>query len=221
LIHFILKDDHNFLYFIFNCRFHESWNLHCNITSYIESKDYDSVIEIGENAFILLKRNLDDSIICSNDQSLPTFLRAYKAGSVLTRVLWLAVDGYQKLKKYQAASDHIHFLLKQNIYLTQYRGRWHERLVINQKQYLKTPLRQRQLTLENALKDQHVLDSHKLNISERLEKLMEEIQRPPKKKSKTTKNDETETERDFVTSTIELFRLHQIVPTRTIEGEKL
>lgn len=182
-------------------------------------------MKLGENAFALLQENLQDSEIRNNDEDLPSFLRVYKAGSVLTRIVWLAVEGYQKLKNYKVATSYIHFLLKQNIYLSQYRGRWHERLVINQKQYLKTPLEERKFTLVSALKDEFLQESHKLCISERFDRLMEEIQKPPKKKAKTlASNDATTSKANLDTlleTSIDLFRVCEELPVRTISGEKL
>lgn len=203
--------------------------MHCDITSHTQSKDWEEVIKIGENALLLLRKILDDVDVQTRDQSLPQFLRIYKEGSVLTRVLWLSVEGYQKLKQYQVASQHIDFLLSQSLYLIHYRGHWYERLAVNQKQHLKLPLEKRKETLQIALQDTSLLESHKLCMSDKYKKLLEEIQKPPKKKRKKTKRSQDEEDTDEETEsagipTYEaelLFDLNQELPTRTIYGEKL
>lgn len=194
------------------------------MAGYTESKDWEEVIRLGEIAAEQLQELLTNDNIMSHDASLPSFLRVYKAGSVWTRIVWLSVEGYQKFKRYQDANEKILLLLKQDKYLTQYRGRWYERLAINQKQ-LKINFAERKKTLENALTDPFLQDAHKLTLSDRLSKLLDEqkrrTSRPPKKKSKIMDDVDDEDIDEGENVITDLFTLSNSLPTVTIVGEKL
>ena len=65
------------------------------------------------------------------------FLRQYTAGAVYTRVLSYGVELLQYNKKYSAAVQQLEELISQDIYHTDYRGRWYERLALNLDYHLK------------------------------------------------------------------------------------
>lgn len=116
------------------------------------------------------KAILQDSEIMNYDKALPSFLRAFTAGSILARTIWLSVDAYQKTKDYKTANEIIEFLLSQTSYSTHYRGRWFERYVINMKHLKKSNDEIRKMILR-SLADEHLQASHKLSSQVRLQRL--------------------------------------------------
>ncbi|ODM97977.1 Fanconi-associated nuclease 1 [Orchesella cincta] len=168
-------------------RFHSSWTLHTNLVAFSESKDWEEVVKISAEAVALLQSLLQDKETVSHDEGLPTFLRIYTAGSVLCHTCWLGVEGFQKLKQFSKANELIQLLLSQTTYLSNYRGRYYERLAINGT-HLKYSKQEQKLLLENGLKDPYLRDNHKLILSARLDKLkasiLLEATKKPKRKTK-------------------------------------
>jgi Fanconi-associated nuclease 1 len=161
------------------------------------------------------------------------------------------VEGFQKLKKYEAANDYLQFLLNQDVYLGNSYGRWYERLVLNST-HLKLPVAEVKGMIEKALGHPKVRDNHKLELSDRLSKLKirERAKTKPKRKPKRKKpkrrtkkkddddwqesSDESEesSDSDFQPECLTVesdddvdvslsFRLRHTAPERTIEGEKM
>jgi len=224
-------------------RFKEGLALHSKIQANIEAKGWGDVLEVLD---LVLEKLKDSVLMCpsmlEHDKSLPTFLRAYTAGSVLTRATWLGIEAHQKLKQFQQANERLDFLLNHNSqsYLAHYRGRWHERKIVNSK-HLKLPIPEIKEHIIQALSDSCVLDDHRLGLTARLGKVrLEEKkvrERAAAKKSKKQRRqnsadvssseteDECETEEDRkIKSRNSFFRTYELnhsITERTIEAEQL
>ncbi|CAL8122242.1 unnamed protein product [Orchesella dallaii] len=155
-------------------RFHSAWSLHTSLVAYTESKEWEQVVHVSDEASSLLQSLLEDQETMEHDNGLPPFLRIYTAGSVLSHACWMGVDGLQKLKRFQRANELIQQLLSQTTYLNNYRGRYYERLAINAT-HLKYSKEAQKLLLEQGLKDLYLRNNHKLILSTRLEKLRASI----------------------------------------------
>ena len=76
----------------------------------------------------------------SYDKHLPQHLRLFTAGAVYTRLLTMGVEVLQFTKRYSEAVEQLRFLLNQDVYHVDYRGRWYDRLALNLDYHLKQPL---------------------------------------------------------------------------------
>ena len=107
-------------------------------------------------------------------------------------VLTKTVDACEKLRDYQRAVDLLRLLLKQSIYLIDYRGSpfqvreeldifyqlsldftglWYERLTLDLDQHLKQPLEALR-AVEDGLKDPNVRVARKLALCQRVTKIL-------------------------------------------------
>lgn len=204
----------------------------------ILSKNWEDALVLLEEALERLKTLiLPNEMVLDHDRNLPSFLRIYTAGSVLTRAAWLGVEGHQKLKQYEKANEAIDFLLNQasTSYLKHYRGRWHERKIINSKH-----LKQSNSLMKNyiiqGLSDSGVRDDHRLGLTARLSKLQNEEgkpkKRPTRNKVKTRKRVVSSSEEseegecvldsiDDANSALKTFKLKNPIPERVIGAEQL
>ncbi|XP_075361949.1 fanconi-associated nuclease 1 isoform X3 [Mycteria americana] len=68
---------------------------------------------------------------------LPEYLRHFTVGWVYTRILSQGVEILQRLHMYEEAVQELQTLLSQDVYCTDSRGRWWDRLALNLHQHLK------------------------------------------------------------------------------------
>ncbi|NXT95705.1 FAN1 nuclease, partial [Anhinga rufa] len=68
---------------------------------------------------------------------LPEYLRHFTVGWVYTRILSQGVEILQRLHMYKEAVQELQSLLSQDVYCTDSRGRWWDRLALNLHQHLK------------------------------------------------------------------------------------
>uniref|UniRef100_A0A8D2M1M2 Fanconi-associated nuclease n=1 Tax=Zonotrichia albicollis TaxID=44394 RepID=A0A8D2M1M2_ZONAL len=73
----------------------------------------------------------------SYHRTLPDYLRRFTVGWVYTRILSQGVEILQRLHKYKEAVQQLQSLLAQDVYCTDSRGRWWDRLALNLHQHLK------------------------------------------------------------------------------------
>lgn len=71
------------------------------------------------------------------DRHLPEFLRYYTAGSVAVRLMSQGIEILQRRKDYMGTVELIQVLLDQNIYNSDLRGYWWDRLALNLDVHLK------------------------------------------------------------------------------------
>ena len=71
------------------------------------------------------------------DKQLPDYLRPYTAGAVHIRIMSLCVELLQYRRQYREAVDLLEELINQDVYHTEYRGRWYDRLALNLDHHLK------------------------------------------------------------------------------------
>ncbi|KAM4038203.1 fanconi-associated nuclease 1 isoform 2-T3 [Anomaloglossus baeobatrachus] len=97
---------------------------------------------------------------------LPLYLRCFTVGWVYTRILSRGVEILQRLHHYEEAVQLLQTLLSQNVYCSDSRGRWWDRLVLNLHQHLK--LTQKAITyILEGLSDPCVRTGHQLSLYQR------------------------------------------------------
>jgi hypothetical protein len=226
-------------------------SLHTQIQAHIQSKAWDDVLILLEQVFNKLKTSvLSNGSTLEHDTALPSFLRVYTAGSVLTRALWIAVEGHQKLKQYEKANETIDFLLTQNSasYLSHYRGRWHERKIINSKHMKHSNVEMKEFVVQ-ALSDPCLHEDHRLGLTARLTKIRQDAKKEGKKtlreapaedcedspifnfnskrrrrKRRVSTSEESDAEDEAEANqnpNLRTFELTNEIPERTIEAEQL
>lgn len=149
--------------------FEEACGLEADMTSAFEVKDWvKAAEEVTPKALALFDRVLDED--GAHAGSLPRFLRRFTRGAVLAYVLSKAVEVFERLREYDKAVDLIRRLLKQDLYLPDYRGRWYERLTLDLDQHLKDP-RGCLNEVINGLDDAEVMVARRLFLCQRAEKI--------------------------------------------------
>ncbi|XP_048812367.1 fanconi-associated nuclease 1 [Lagopus muta] len=107
--------------------------------------------------------SLKDHPSLSNHRVLPEYLRHFTVGWKYTRILSQGVEILQRLHMYEAAVQELQELLAQDVYCTDSRGRWWDRLALNLHQHLKnTP--QAVDCIRNGLADPFVRTGHRLAL---------------------------------------------------------
>ncbi|XP_071611066.1 fanconi-associated nuclease 1 isoform X3 [Heliangelus exortis] len=97
---------------------------------------------------------------------LPEYLRRFTVGWVYTRILSQGVEILQRLHMYKEAVQELQTLLSQDVYCTDSRGRWWDRLALNLHQHLKNP--KKAITIiRNGLADPFVRTGHRLALYQR------------------------------------------------------
>ncbi|NWW96624.1 FAN1 nuclease, partial [Rhynochetos jubatus] len=97
---------------------------------------------------------------------LPEYLRHFTVGWVYTRILSQGVEILQRLHKYEAAVQELQTLLSQDVYCTDSRGRWWDRLALNLHQHLKNTKKAIDC-IRNGLADPFVRTGHRLSLYQR------------------------------------------------------
>ena len=76
-------------------------------------------------------------IFRKHDATLPPFLRRLTCASSFVRLLTDVTEAYQKFKDYEKAVELFNKLLKQSVYLQDFRGLWFDRLALITDVYMK------------------------------------------------------------------------------------
>ncbi|KAM7152580.1 fanconi-associated nuclease 1 isoform 1-T2 [Macrochelys suwanniensis] len=104
------------------------------------------------------------SLRCHRD--LPEYLRHFTVGWMYTRILSRGVEILQRLHMYEAAVEELQNLLSQEVYCTDSRGRWWDRLALNLHQHLKRT-EQAIECIRKGLSDPFVRTGHRLSLYQR------------------------------------------------------
>ncbi|KFU87214.1 Fanconi-associated nuclease 1, partial [Chaetura pelagica] len=99
-------------------------------------------------------------------RALPEFLRRFTVGWVYTRMLSQGVEILQRLHMYKEAVQQLKSLLSQDVYCTDSRGRWWDRLALNLHQHLKNTKKAVESILR-GLADPRVRTGHRLALYQR------------------------------------------------------
>ncbi|XP_065589804.1 fanconi-associated nuclease 1 [Cyrtonyx montezumae] len=97
---------------------------------------------------------------------LPEYLRHFTVGWKYTRILSQGVEILQRLHMYEAAVQELQALLSQDVYCTDSRGRWWDRLALNLHQHLKNT-KQAVECIRSGLADPFVRTGHRLALYQR------------------------------------------------------
>ncbi|NXP50138.1 FAN1 nuclease, partial [Heliornis fulica] len=97
---------------------------------------------------------------------LPEYLRRFTVGWVYTRILSQGVEILQRLHMYEEAVQELQTLLSQDVYCTDSRGRWWDRLALNLHQHLKNTKKAIDC-IRNGLADPFVRTGHRLSLYQR------------------------------------------------------
>ncbi|NXF54592.1 FAN1 nuclease, partial [Oceanites oceanicus] len=97
---------------------------------------------------------------------LPEYLRRFTVGWVYTRILSQGVEILQRLHMYEEAVQELQTLLSQDVYCTDSRGRWWDRLALNLHQHLKKTKKAIDC-IRNGLADPFVRTGHRLSLYQR------------------------------------------------------
>ncbi|KAM9124666.1 fanconi-associated nuclease 1 isoform 1-T2 [Pangshura tecta] len=104
------------------------------------------------------------SLRCHRD--LPEYLRHFTVGWMYTRILSRGVEILQRLHMYEEAVEELQYLLSQEVYCTDSRGRWWDRLALNLHQHLKRN-EQAIECIRKGLSDPFVRTGHRLSLYQR------------------------------------------------------
>ncbi|NWW43100.1 FAN1 nuclease, partial [Pedionomus torquatus] len=102
----------------------------------------------------------------SYHRALPEYLRHFTVGWVYTRILSQGVEILQRLHMYEEAVQELQTLLSQDVYCTDSRGRWWDRLALNLHQHLKDT-RKAIDCIRKGLADPFVRTGHRLSLYQR------------------------------------------------------
>ncbi|NXF93186.1 FAN1 nuclease, partial [Eubucco bourcierii] len=97
---------------------------------------------------------------------LPECLRHFTVGWMYTRILSQGVEILQRLHMYEEAVQELQALLSQDVYCTDSRGRWWDRLALNLHQHLKNTKKAIDC-IRNGLADPFVRTGHQLALYQR------------------------------------------------------
>ncbi|NXD83471.1 FAN1 nuclease, partial [Halcyon senegalensis] len=97
---------------------------------------------------------------------LPEYLRRFTVGWVYTKILSQGVEILQRLHMYKEAVQELQSLLSQDVYCTDSRGRWWDRLALNLHQHLKNT-KKAIVCIKNGLADPFVRTGHRLSLYQR------------------------------------------------------
>ncbi|NWS48039.1 FAN1 nuclease, partial [Probosciger aterrimus] len=97
---------------------------------------------------------------------LPEYLRHFTVGWVYTRILSQGVEILQRLHMYKEAVEELQTLLSQDVYCSDSRGRWWDRLALNLHQHLKNTKKTIDC-IRNGLADPFVRTGHRLSLYQR------------------------------------------------------
>ncbi|NXL91843.1 FAN1 nuclease, partial [Alectura lathami] len=101
---------------------------------------------------------------------LPEYLRRFTVGWVYTRILSQGVEILQRLHMYEEAVQELQSLLSQDVYCTDSRGRWWDRLALNLHQHLKNTKKAIDC-VRSGLADPFVRTGHRLSLYQRAQRI--------------------------------------------------
>uniref|UniRef100_A0A8D0BL49 Fanconi-associated nuclease n=1 Tax=Salvator merianae TaxID=96440 RepID=A0A8D0BL49_SALMN len=104
--------------------------------------------------------------------ALPEYLRCFTVGWVYTRILSRGVEILQRIQLYEEAVEQLEGLLSQEVYCTDSRGRWWDRLALNLHQHLKDAEKAASC-IRKGLLDPFVRTGHRLALSQRAQRMKE------------------------------------------------
>nr|XP_056722111.1 fanconi-associated nuclease 1 [Euleptes europaea] len=104
--------------------------------------------------------------------TLPEYLRCFTVGWVYTRILSRGVEILQRFLMYKGAVEQLEDLLAQEVYCTDSRGRWWDRLALNLHQHLKETEKAISC-IRKGLLDPFVRTGHRLALSQRAQRMRE------------------------------------------------
>ncbi|XP_062998685.1 fanconi-associated nuclease 1 [Elgaria multicarinata webbii] len=102
--------------------------------------------------------------------ALPEYLRRFTVGWVYTRILSRGVEVLQRLHMYEEAVEQLQDLLSQEVYCSDSRGRWWDRLALNLHQHLKDAEKAFGC-IRKGLLDPSVRTGHRLSLSQRVQRM--------------------------------------------------
>ncbi|XP_053128059.1 fanconi-associated nuclease 1 [Hemicordylus capensis] len=102
--------------------------------------------------------------------ALPEYLRHFTVGWMYTRILSRGVEILQRIHMYEEAVEQLQDLLDQEVYCTDSRGRWWDRLALNLHQHLKDTGKAVQC-IRKGLLDPSVRTGHRLSLSQRAQRM--------------------------------------------------
>ncbi|XP_051917458.1 fanconi-associated nuclease 1 isoform X2 [Hippocampus zosterae] len=117
-------------------------------------------------------QHLKTSCDLSHQKELPVFLRSFTTGWAYTRILSRGVEILQRLRRYEEAVDELRYLLLQDVYCPNNRGRWWDRLALNLQQHLKKT-EEAICAIRDGLSDPFVRTGHKLSLYQRASRMRE------------------------------------------------
>ncbi|XP_025915160.1 fanconi-associated nuclease 1 isoform X2 [Apteryx rowi] len=148
----------------------ETWNELKNQPSLREGKDYSGFFLLLVPMFLKLACSLTRTSWQQRNMSyhraLPEYLRHFTVGWVYTRILSQGVEILQRLHMYKEAVQELQNLLSQEVYCTDSRGRWWDRLALNLHQHLKNTKKAIDC-IRNGLADPFVRTGHRLSLYQR------------------------------------------------------
>lgn len=147
--------------------YEEVWSLETAIS---ECQTFESGIEVYKEARSQFEAALSDKDLDNHVRSLPFFLRKFTKGSILAYVLNNSVELLEKNRRYDDAVKLLQYLLRQDLYLRDYHGHWHERLALDLDQHLKRPGDSLQ-SIEDGMDNSNVQVARKLALCLRAEKI--------------------------------------------------
>ncbi|KAL8196963.1 UNVERIFIED_CONTAM: hypothetical protein K2H54_003571 [Gekko kuhli] len=115
-------------------------------------------------------RTLETHPSLRHHAALPEYLRCFTFGWVYTRILSRGVEVLQRLRMYEDAVEQLEDLLAQDVYCTDSRGRWWDRLALNLHQHLKETEKAIGC-IRKGLLDPFVRTGHLLALSQRAQRM--------------------------------------------------
>lgn len=158
-----------------------SWTKFRLVCSQMQSLD-DLVIEVRScfSTYLNYSRTIAANLL---DQRLPPFLMKCDAGYHFARILNIAVNIYEKQRKYQIAILLLNDLLA-SPYLARKRGGWWNRLSTNL-EHIKC-VDQSKRACENALDDPHTLGADRITLERRMKRLQKGASKDSQKRESTS-----------------------------------
>ncbi|XP_061172918.1 fanconi-associated nuclease 1-like [Saccostrea echinata] len=151
-------------------RFSKACLLEADLWSRLERNEFEAAYSVYLEAKERVEDLKKDNAIANHDKTLPHFLRPFTAFSVYTRIINQGVELLQRRKEYTGAVSVLRKLLSQQVYCTDYRGHWWERLALNYDAHLKNQEKALE-AVASGLRDKSVTAGRRLALYQRAEKI--------------------------------------------------
>jgi len=119
--------------------FAEACHLESQVLTAIEKKNHSLISDKLVPTILDLFSAFIKSDAMTRVKALPLYLRNQTAGHILTRCLSHTVSSLEQSKDHSKAIDILTRLLDQNCFCHPYRGKWYERIIIDEERHLKNP----------------------------------------------------------------------------------